>query len=76
MGGSYVRREPLDPAKHSVELYEAASALGADERSRYLYEMPPSDVDDLKRWAEKVSAGSDPLVFVVTDKKTGRVEGR
>jgi RimJ/RimL family protein N-acetyltransferase len=76
LDGSYVRLEPLDPAKHSLELYEAASAPGADERFQYLYEMPPSDLDDLKRWAEKVKAGSDPLVFAVIDKKTGRAEGR
>lgn len=74
--GSYVRLEPLDPAKHVVELYEAASAPGADERFRYLYELPPTDQADLTRWTEKVSASSDPLVFAVIDKMTGRTEGR
>ncbi|WP_366655507.1 GNAT family protein [Fodinicurvata sp. EGI_FJ10296] len=74
--GVYVRLEPLDPAKHSAHLYEAAAAPGADERFRYLYETPPSDLDDLRGWVEKVSAGSDPLVFAVIDKNTGRAEGR
>lgn len=76
LDGVYVRLEPLDPAKHSAQLYEAAVARGADERFRYLSETPPSDLDDLRGWAEKVSASSDPLVFAVIDKNTGRVEGR
>ena len=74
--GAFVRLEPLDPAKHSVELYEAASAPGAERRFRYLFEMPPADLDDLRSWAEKVSTLNDPLVFAVIDKKTGRAEGR
>lgn len=76
LDGSYVRLEPLDPAKHAAELYAAASAPGADERFRYLYELPPVDQADLTQWAEKVSASRDPLVFAVIDKKTGRTEGR
>jgi RimJ/RimL family protein N-acetyltransferase len=76
LDGLYVRLEPLDPEKHATELYEAASAPGADERFRYLYEMPPSDLDDLKHWTEKASATTDPLMFAVIDKKTGRAEGR
>jgi len=76
LDGSYARLEPLDPAKHAADLYAASAAPGEDERFRFLFDRPPSDLGDITRWAEKASAGRDPLVFAVIDKKTGRAEGR
>ncbi|WP_010066999.1 GNAT family protein [Rhizobium sp. CIAT894] len=76
LNGSYVRLEPLDPDQHSASLYEAASAPGADDRFRYLFEQAPSGLAELVQWAQKASASTDPLFFAVIDKKTGRAEGR
>ncbi len=74
--GRYCRLEPLDAWRHTHALYEAATASGMEERFRYLFERAPGNLDEFKRWAEKSSAGDDPLFFAVTDKSTGRAEGR
>jgi len=74
--GRYARLEPLDPAQHSESLYEAASAPGAEARFRYLFELPPTDLAEVKAWAEQVVGRADPLFFAVVDRQTGRAEGR
>ncbi|KPQ06228.1 MAG: acetyltransferase [Rhodobacteraceae bacterium HLUCCA12] len=76
LDGAYCRLEPLDPETHSADLYSAASAPGAAERFRYLFEPPPTAPDDLMQWAQTVSVLGDPMVFAVIDKATGRAEGR
>ncbi len=76
LDGQYVRLEPLDAERHAPTLFEAAIAPGADDRFRYLAEGPPSDFEELHRWAVKAAASSDPLFFAVIDKRTGRAEGR
>ena len=76
LDGAYVRLEPLDPTRHTDNLFKAATAPGAQARFRYLAEDPPADVAELRRWAEKAAASDDPLFFAVIDKSTGRAEGR
>ena len=74
--GSYCRLEPLDAGRHAASLYEAAAAPGAEERFRYLGELPPQDFNNFKTWVEGASNSADPLFFAVIDRKTGRAEGR
>lgn len=76
LDGAYARLEPLDPARHARDLFDATRADGAEERHRYLMEAPPSDEASLLRWAEGAAASDDPLFFAVIDKATGRAEGR
>jgi RimJ/RimL family protein N-acetyltransferase len=76
LDGQYARLEPLDPNRHSSDLYEAAVAPGAEDRFRYLFEAPPPDRAAFDAWLAKSSASSDPLFFAVIDKTTGRAEGR
>ncbi|TVQ28872.1 MAG: N-acetyltransferase [Geminicoccaceae bacterium] len=73
--GRYVRLEPLAPS-HAATLYEAATAPGAADRFRWLFETPPSNPGEFDCWIERAAASTDPLFFAVVDKATGRAEGR
>jgi RimJ/RimL family protein N-acetyltransferase len=73
--GRYVRLEPLDP-RHAADLYRAASAAGADDRFRWLFESPPASEDAFAQWVATASASHDPLMFAVVDSETGRAGGR
>ena len=75
MEGRYVRLAPLT-GEHADDLYAAASAPGADERFRWLFETPPADRAAMASWVEAACAKADPLFFAVIDKATGRAEGR
>lgn len=73
--GRYVRLEPLQ-AGHAGTLYAAASADGADDRFRWLFEHPPQDRGTFADWVDHVSSSADPMFFAVVDAATGRAEGR
>ncbi|MEQ5794695.1 GNAT family N-acetyltransferase [Paracoccus sp. NFXS7] len=75
IAGRYVRLEPLQ-AGHAGTLYAAASAGGADDRFRWLFEHPPQDRDTFADWVDHVSSSADPMFFAVVDAATGRAEGR
>ena len=75
MEGRYVRLEPLEQG-HADTLYQAASADGAEDRFRWLFETPPRDRVEFDAWIRTASASIDPLFFAVIDKATGRAEGR
>jgi len=74
--GQFVRLEPLDLEKHGHQLFDAITMSDADERFRYLLEVPPANYDDFLPWLEKAQASDDPLYFAVIDKSSGRVAGR
>lgn len=74
--GFYARLEPLSAERHSQALFDAAAAPGAEDRFRYLFDHAPSDLSELRAWAEKAEASGDPLFFAVIDKATDRAEGR
>ncbi len=73
--GRYVRLEPLH-CDHAVALYQAASADGAADRFRWLFEHPPQSDGEFADWVETASKSIDPLFFAVIDAVTGRAEGR
>jgi RimJ/RimL family protein N-acetyltransferase len=73
--GRYARLEPLDPARHGEELYASAMAPGAEDRFRYLPDIPP-DRPAFEAWLAKSAASLDPMFFAVIDRATGRAEGR
>ncbi len=74
--GRFIRLEPLDPARHGDDLFEASTAPGAEERFRYLFESPPESREAFQAWLEKVAVLEDPLYFAVVDRATGRAVGR
>jgi RimJ/RimL family protein N-acetyltransferase len=74
--GRYTRLEPLDAQQHGTTLFEMATAPGAEDRFRYIFEVPPADRAEFDVWLEKVATAPDALFFAVIDKTTGRAEGR
>ena len=73
--GRYARLEPLDPARHGSDLFNASMAEGADDRFRYLFEAPVPR-PDFDTWLARAAASSDPMFWTVIDRQTGRAEGR
>jgi RimJ/RimL family protein N-acetyltransferase len=74
--GRYARLEPLNAARHGPDLLASAQRPGAEDRFRYLFDEPPSDLTALTPWLERSTASTDPLFFAVIDRATGRAEGR
>jgi RimJ/RimL family protein N-acetyltransferase len=73
--GRTCRLEPLDPARHAEELFEA---MGRDQDGRnwtYLAIGPFAAFGDFRAWLDKMAAGSDPLFHTVIDRATGRAVG-
>lgn len=73
--GRYVRLEPL-AQDHAPDLFQAATAPGADDRFRWLFETPPHARPEFDDWIATASTTTDPLFFAVIDKATGRAGGR
>src|SRR5690606_6117192 len=76
LDGRYCRLEPIDAKRHRTELYEASTPPDAARRFRYLFEEAPRSIADIDAWLATVETSTDPLVFAVIDKRTGRCEGR
>jgi RimJ/RimL family protein N-acetyltransferase len=76
LDGRYARLEPLDPARHGDELFEAGSGPDAKDLWRYLWDGPYPDRASFEGWLTRAASTDDPLFFAVRDKATGRIEGR
>lgn len=74
--GLYARLDPLDPLLHGDDLYVASSPPDRAARFRYLPEAAPNSRRSFESWLTTAAASDDPLFFAVTDRATGRVEGR
>ncbi|ORE94938.1 acetyltransferase [Aurantimonas sp. 22II-16-19i] len=75
LAGRYTRLEPLDPARHSADLF-AAIAPDAPRRHRWLFDHAPGDLGAMRDWAEGAAMSQDPLFFAVVDTASGRAGGR
>lgn len=76
LDGRFCRLEPIDAKRHRQDLFEASTPPDAARRFRYLFEEPPRSIADIDAWLATAEASTDPLVFAVIDKRTGRCEGR
>jgi RimJ/RimL family protein N-acetyltransferase len=76
LDGQWCRLEPLDPARHAAGLWQSTTAPGAAQRHRYLFEAVPASEVEYRAWLDRIAASTDPLVFAVIDKRSGRTEGR
>ena len=76
LDGRFVRLEKLSAGKHGDELFAAATMDDADDRFRWLPELPPVDRAAFQPWLETAEASTDPLYYAVIDKKSGKVAGR
>jgi RimJ/RimL family protein N-acetyltransferase len=72
--GRSARLEPLDPARHGDDLFEAGPTDAA--LLRYLPERLFQDRASFQPWLDKAAASEDPLFFAAVDKTSGRAEGR
>jgi RimJ/RimL family protein N-acetyltransferase len=75
MQGRMVRLEPL-AQDHADDLFEAAQVADAEERFRWLPELPPADLISMAAWVEQKAQLTDPMFFAVVDQVTGRAMGR
>jgi len=75
MIGRTCRVEPLDPAAHARQLYDA-NALDADERNwTYLPYGPFAGFDEYAGWLRGVAAGADPMFHTIVDRASGEAVG-
>lgn len=73
--GRHCRVEPLDPARHADDLYEATAADGPGRIWTYLNYGPFGSRADLRSWAEAAAASAGPLFFAIVDEADGRAAG-
>ena len=74
--GRLVRLEPLDPARHSKDLYDASTVLDAAEKFKYLFDDPPTSLCDYEKWVYAASSSASVDHFAVILKVSGRAVGR
>ncbi len=70
--GRYARLEPLALA-HAGGLMAACDDAASFD---YLFDVPPTDLDDLKSYIGQKAVSEDPLFHAVVDKATGVAGGR
>lgn len=73
--GRYVRLEPLDPARHAAELFEAFSADAQGRNWTYLPSGPFETRASFDLWLAEIAAKLDPLFFAAVDRATGKAVG-
>jgi RimJ/RimL family protein N-acetyltransferase len=74
LGGRFCRLEPLDPARHTSDLYDANRA--DDGRGwTYLGYGPFDDLNGYKAWVEGAAASKDPLFYTIIDLGSDRALG-
>lgn len=72
--GRYARLEPL-ASNHAEALLAAVTVPDLAERFAYLPADPPLTVEAFRDWIGQQSKLSDPILFAVVDKATGRAGG-
>ena len=73
--GRYCRLEALEPQRHAAELY-AAYSQAPDERDwTYLSTGPFADADAYRAYAERAALSTDPLHYVVIERRSGKAVG-
>jgi RimJ/RimL family protein N-acetyltransferase len=72
ISGARVRLEPVDPARHLDDLFEAA---GDDELWTYMPYGPFADRTAFAAHLEGQAAASDPLFYAVVERASGRALG-
>ena len=75
MLGRYCRVEPLDPARHAEDLYQA-NALDPSRRNfTYLTIGPFDSFDAYREWMTGAAKSEDPLFHAIVDTATGKAVG-
>ena len=72
--GRFCRLEPLDPARHTSDLYDANRA--DDGRGwTYMGYGPFDDLDGYRAWVVGAAASKDPLFYTIIESVSGRALG-
>jgi RimJ/RimL family protein N-acetyltransferase len=75
--GRYCIVEPLDPAVHAGDLFEAShSGEGSEAIWAFLPYGPFASQGVFHGWLRTMSASPDPLIHAIRDRKTGRASGQ
>ena len=75
MEGRFVTVEPLVPARHTADLWDAVKDPGHDELWRYLFDGPYRDAAAFEHAIARKASTVDPLFFAIVDRTTGRAVG-
>jgi RimJ/RimL family protein N-acetyltransferase len=75
MTGRYCRIEPLDPARHAAELFEANSSDREGRIWTYMAYGPFATLEDYRDWLERFCTGDDPLFHAIIDNASGKTLG-
>jgi RimJ/RimL family protein N-acetyltransferase len=75
MEGRYCDVDPIDPARNAADLH-AAYLLDEEGRNwTYLPYGPFARIEEYRDWLERASAGDDPLVHCIIERRSGRAVG-
>ena len=75
MAGRFCRLEPLDPARHATDLFEAFSLDRSGAMWTYLPYGPFEGFEAYVGWMKSACLGDDPLFFAIIDSSSGRAVG-
>lgn len=75
MEGRYCRLEPLDPARHAAELFQAYAADGSGVLWTYLPYGPFVSPAEFTQWMARECLGDDPLFYAIIDYRSGKAAG-
>ncbi|WP_213878828.1 GNAT family protein [Pseudomonas sp. dw_358] len=73
--GRTCRLEPLDPAKHAQQLYDAYRQMPDGSDWTYLFVGPFADFPNYLSYAQAAAASSDPQHWAVIDQATDQAVG-
>jgi RimJ/RimL family protein N-acetyltransferase len=75
MAGRYCRVEPIDPARHARDLYDANALDPSNANFTYLSIGPFDDFEAYRDWMASAVRSEDPLFHVIVDTATGKAVG-
>jgi RimJ/RimL family protein N-acetyltransferase len=75
MTGRLCRVEPLDPARHAVQLFSANAADATGANWTYLAYGPFDRYDDYAQWMTHACASDDPFFHAIVERDSGRAVG-
>lgn len=75
MEGRYCRVEPVEPARHAGDLFNAFQLEPDDRHWTYMWYGPFADRDAFETWLTETSSGDDPILHAIVDLGTGKATG-
>ena len=75
LDGHFVCLEPLNPEKHTDDLYAASHGPDKNLIWQYLFEAPFADKPSFQAHIERKAASDDPLFYAIIDKASRKAVG-